>query len=111
MRHLQQICQKYSPYTKLIRIIATCFRFLKKSVSFRRRFGDLLDSTVNMRNKAEIAIMKIIQGTAFNEEFKILMQPPESRDKQLSEKNKLASLDLLIDDNGILRVGGRLEEA
>ena len=106
MRHLMRIYYKYSSYTKLNHIIATCFRFLTKSKSFRHRLGDLLDSTFYMNNKAENAIIKIIQNISFNEEFKILMQTPKNRDKQLSGKNKLTSLDLFIDDNRILCVVG-----
>ena len=64
MRHLLQMCHKYSIYTKLIRIIATCFRFLRKSKSVRRCLGDFLDSTVYMSNKSESAIIKIIQNNS-----------------------------------------------
>ena len=61
--------------------------------------------SVKERLKAETIMIKSAQGEALAAEL------AELRSGKLTKKNKLAALNLYLDSNGILRVGGRLQQA
>ena len=60
--------------------------------------------TVEDLSAAESAVVRCIQKDSFPEEVEAL-----SESKQLAAKSRLLSLDVFMDDEGILRVGGRLQ--
>jgi hypothetical protein len=65
----------------------------------RKRSSD----PVKAEQYAERTIIKIIQDSAFKEELKSL-----ETDKEIKKGSSLAKLDPFVDDDGIIRVGGRL---
>jgi len=89
------ILDKYSSYSKLLRIIAYCFRFLPTT----RHNGPL---TAEEINNAEIKILKLLQAVQFPDEIKRL------KDRFSTNKSKFANLNPFLDQNGLIRVGGRL---
>lgn len=98
------IWNKYSSLDKLIRIIAYCRRFLNlKSSSSKKNYTTYLN--VEEMNEALNICIKKSQGEDFSEELRNLKEKG-----RLDLKNRtLKSLNLFLDKNGIIRVGGRLE--
>ncbi|XP_018377310.1 PREDICTED: uncharacterized protein LOC108770304 [Trachymyrmex cornetzi] len=90
------IFQRYSSYSRMLRVTAWCLRFRPKN-TYR---GQLC---INELDEAEIRIIKIIQTCSFSRELKEL-----SNGKSMSKGN-IAALNPFIDENGLIRVGGRLK--
>ena len=65
-----------------------------------------LDGRFERRKRAEIVIIISVQKEVFAEEIKLI-----ENGKKLPKKSPLAKLSPVIDSNGLLRVGGRLERA
>lgn len=97
--YLIQKINSFSSYTRLIRTFARCFRFVPKYKRF-----DSLDVTELQR--AESAIIKIIQQAHFSDEIRMIQAK-----KPLKENSQILSLDPFIDNHGLLRVGGRTRKA
>ena len=83
-----------------------------KAVAWVRKFGDHLqgkavDNYVTIRDiqNAETAVWRYQQQQAFPQEIKAL-----SSSKPVSSDSNLGSLDPVISEDGILRVGGRLKK-
>ncbi|XP_039312392.1 uncharacterized protein LOC120359326 [Solenopsis invicta] len=103
---------KHESFGKICRIIAYCFRF----VDAARRSAD--ESKPNKQqymarsigieemNRAEKVILKQTQREGFPLELRSL-----ASNQDLPRKNKLKSLSPFIDDNGLIRIGGRLRHA
>ncbi|UYV84304.1 hypothetical protein LAZ67_X001786, partial [Cordylochernes scorpioides] len=95
---------KYSSFTKLSRVMAWCKRFIniaRKQPTQRLSFltsQDLKDSLLQ--------IVKIIQRCEFTPEINACI-----KNIPLPRKSKLISLNIFIDSQGILRVGGRLRHS
>ncbi|XP_067208500.1 uncharacterized protein [Linepithema humile] len=92
------ILNKYSSYLKLLRIVAYCLRVLPTN----KYTGSLIAEEIN---RAEIRVLKILQNTQFYDEMKKLA------DKVSINKGKLANLNPFLDENGLIRVGGRLQKS
>ncbi|XP_072400318.1 uncharacterized protein [Diabrotica undecimpunctata] len=93
----------YSDLTKLQRITSYILRFifnLRKSKS-ERKYGSL---SVEELNYANLKLIKLAQFESFAEEIKIIEQ-----NKSLPPKHKLSFLSPFLDEQGLLRVGGRLK--
>lgn len=97
--------ENYSNLSSLIRIIAYCLRFRKNCSSSRnsRDIGPL--KTLELRN-ALSCILKQVQNQSFASEFKHLCNS-----KPISPKSKIISLNPFLDENGLIRVGGRLRHS
>lgn len=93
-----------SSYYKLQRIIAHCVRFIYncKNSSTKEK-GPL---TVGQLKKASIFIIKIVQEECFKIEIESL-----KKQQKLIKTSKIKKLNPFLDVNGILRVGGRLQNA
>ncbi|UYV77268.1 hypothetical protein LAZ67_15000295, partial [Cordylochernes scorpioides] len=95
---------KYSSFTKLLRVIAWCKRLIyitRKQPTQRLSFltsQDLKDSLLQ--------IVKIIQRCEFTPEINACI-----KNIPLPRKSRLISLNIFIDSQGILRVGGRLRHS
>lgn len=63
---------------------------------------DIADPCAKEINAAEIQIIKILQATRFTDEIKKLQA------KTSTNKSKIANLNPFLDENGVIRVGGRL---
>ncbi|KAI4480451.1 hypothetical protein M0802_014213 [Mischocyttarus mexicanus] len=97
------LLRRYSSINKLKRVIARCFRFVRNASNCResRTKGEL---TVEELKKAEIAIIKSVQREAFADAIK---QTESGRGASAS----MVELSPFLDDQGILRVGGRLAKS
>ncbi|XP_043461940.1 uncharacterized protein LOC122498322 [Leptopilina heterotoma] len=94
-----EILKKFSSYSNMKRIIAYCLRF-KVTNHYK---GPLL---VTELKNAEKTILKLMQREAFNDEINSLKQQ-----KEINKKSKILALNPFLDQEGILRVGGRLKNA
>lgn len=96
------LLHKCSSLTKLKRITALCLRFKRNCLSThdKRNFGPL---TVQELNAALVQLLRVTQTECFHNEIQHLNQS-----KQLSSKSKILSLTPFLDQDGLLRVGGRL---
>ncbi|GBM64240.1 hypothetical protein AVEN_167265-1 [Araneus ventricosus] len=91
-------------YTKLIRIISYVFRFTANCrFPESKKFGPV---KADERVCAENSLIRMVQEGKFREEIRDL-----KRGKGVSNKSKLSSLNIFIDENGILKVGGRLKHS
>lgn len=93
-----------SSYIKLQKIIARCLRIASKNNNTKQNAYDHV--TVNELRKAEKCIIKIIQSNHFGTEIQLIKD-----EKQIHKRSTLKSLSPFIDNDGILRVSGRLKHA
>lgn len=101
---MESLVLKYSSWTKILRIVAWCLRFisnLRKSEVVKTNF--LQTSELN---EAQSLIIVNIQKQAFSEEIRALKSG-----RCLSSGSKLIMLYPFLDDKDILRVGGRLRNS
>jgi len=90
--------EKYSSDSKLRRIVAYCLRFRPGN----KHIGALCAEEIN---EAEMRILKIIQTAQFFDEIERL------KTKRTEIKGKFINLDTFLDQNGLIRVGGRLQKS
>ncbi|XP_070521658.1 uncharacterized protein [Cardiocondyla obscurior] len=88
--------QRFSSFSKLCRIIAYCLRFKLK----HRYTGALCADEIN---EAETRIIKIVQNLFFALDIKKLS------DTRSQYNGKFVNLNPFLDDQGLMRVGGRLQ--
>ena len=105
---LQTLITNSSEYYKCIRVIATMFRFrfnsrISKEFSALRNYQPLC---VQELIKAKITMLRFSQLTSFSSEINAL-----KNGKELSKNHKLVSLSPFIDSDGLLRVGGRVQNS
>ena len=94
------ILEKYSSFSKLLRVVAYCHLFVSKP-----RKGSINLSSFEY-NLALMSIVKLHQNLYFGKEIASL-----SRKINISNKSKLLSLNPFLDAKCLLRVGGRLDNA
>ncbi|XP_070531344.1 uncharacterized protein [Cardiocondyla obscurior] len=100
------ILTRYSSFLKLIRVVATCSRFVKKLLG---RPGISLTHhplTPKELEQSRKIVIRNIQKTGFANEIQYL-----SKYKSLPNSSPLLKLTPFIDGDGLLRVGGRLDNA
>ncbi|XP_073961981.1 uncharacterized protein [Choristoneura fumiferana] len=99
------LLQRYSSLDKLVRVVAYCKRWLNIMNEEKRRY---LRSylTHEERNTALITCIRMSQEIEFSEEIEDLQN-----DRQLKAKSRLLSLSAFLDEDRVLRVGGRLKHA
>ena len=117
---LGNIEEKYSCWLKMKRIMALMLKWKidteQKKQMMPRRSEKALDFSINNFNlpnvellqEAEKCIVKMMQLKYFNEELKQLKMKNKENVKISS---KISSLNPCLDENGIIRVGGRLEKS
>ncbi|XP_039305157.1 uncharacterized protein LOC105203973 [Solenopsis invicta] len=88
---------KYSSYSKLLRVIAYCLRFRPNN----KYSGTLCAEEINI---AETKILKLLQAHQFADTIQELSN-------NSIYKGKFANLSPFIDENGLVRVGGRLHKS
>ncbi|UYV81292.1 hypothetical protein LAZ67_20000677 [Cordylochernes scorpioides] len=99
-----EFLSKYSSFTKLLRVMAWCKRFInitRKQPTQRLSFLTSQDLKYSL-----LQIVKIIQRCEFTPEINACI-----KNIPLPRKSKLISLNIFIDSQGILRVGGRLRHS
>ncbi|CAG7825062.1 unnamed protein product [Allacma fusca] len=101
------LCERYSSIGRLQRITALVLRFRQnvkaKKNGWNKHTGPL---TVLELRLALQALIKTVQENEYSEELKAL-----SRKESISSRSKILSLCPILDQNGLLRVGGRLRKS
>ncbi|XP_029169999.1 uncharacterized protein LOC114939750 [Nylanderia fulva] len=95
------IIERFSSLSRLKRVTAYCLRLAKRSVQNTSQQSKLL--TVEELEHAMKRLIKDCQDHSFAEELHNL-----SNKKRLQSKSKLLTLNPFLDEEGIIRVGGRL---
>lgn len=99
------ICDRFSSLSKLQRVVAFMYRFFHNSrvKNGDRRNGNL---TADELTNAINVIVRLVQTSAFDCEIRLLTDA-----KPLPKRSKILSLTPFLDENGLLRVGGRIRHA
>ncbi|GFT30948.1 integrase catalytic domain-containing protein [Trichonephila clavipes] len=102
---LLPIINKCSSFVKLKRILAWCLRFKEnaKNPSSQRTIGSL---TATDLSRALICLIRNVQFVHFPLEIQCLL-----KGKQISKSSSVLNLSPFLDENSILRVGGRLKHS
>ncbi|XP_066595949.1 uncharacterized protein [Prorops nasuta] len=93
-----KIIEQFSSYSKLVRVIAYCMRFVKEN----KKRGVLSNEEIK---QAEVRLIRMIQNERFSAELKCL------REALIIKENRLASLNPFLNSDGLICVGGRLRNA
>ena len=97
---------KFSSWASLVKAIARLMRYVKELKGLTSRTNEA--TSLEERKDAELTIIGIVQRATFSEEIQSLQHKKElSKDKTC----RLHRLNPFLDEQGILRVGGRLEHA
>ncbi|XP_043263452.1 uncharacterized protein LOC122403788 [Colletes gigas] len=109
---------RFSSYSRLVRIVAYCRKFVDRLKSKTRENSQTLAVQPNATNswqsfltarelaRSEETIIKLVQQECFGKEISDLQAA-----NPLAQTSKLASLNPFLDSKGLLRVGGRLRNA
>lgn len=98
-----EIIQRFSSLTRLVRVEAYCRRFGRRCRKQEVCHGSL---TVQELEEALIGIVKRVQRSYFKQEVDKLQ-----KGKPLEKNNKIYNLDPFMDAEGVMRVGGRLHKS
>ncbi|KAJ8917026.1 hypothetical protein NQ315_012944 [Exocentrus adspersus] len=95
----------YSSLKKVKNVMAYCLRFISnmRLTKSERAVGEL---TVNELDKSLEKLIWLAQHESFSEEYKLL-----TSNKNLNGKSALIRLSPFLDQNGLIRVGGRLKNS
>lgn len=93
-----EILGRFSNYSRLLRIVAYCLRF-KTSNSYRGKI------TIAEITQAEQRVLTLIQQSQFSNEIRSISEAGGAK------TCRLAALSPIVDERGLLRVGGRLQNA
>lgn len=97
------ILERFSTFTRLIRVTAYCFRFFRavKGEPFNESF-----LTSAELQASQLTWIRAVQKQAFSDEMTTL-----KAGRALPARSPLRGLHPILDDSGLLRVGGRLQSA
>lgn len=98
------IISKYSSWSKLLRVLTYCFRFINNCLHPENKCSGFLTTEEIERTKT--IIVKMIQRSEFEEDISLLL-----KSKPLKTSSKILCLNPFLDKEGVLRVGGRLKNA
>lgn len=99
---VKDLWNRVSVWSKLLRVIAWCLRFLRRLKGEKKQSPFL--ETVELQ-KAHNLIIRLVQRSEFSSEITLLEKARGLR------KSRLVSLNPFLDSEGLLRVGGRLRHA
>jgi len=109
------IFNRFSKFSRLIRVIAFCYRFIKncskKNINslqsdYEGKIGKVRSLSIEELEQSELALVRIVQREAFKTELCAL-----EGNKPVNKNSNILNLNPFIDAHGILRVGGRLRHA
>lgn len=103
-RTLLDRLSKFSNWKRAVKAIAYLKRYAKQIKGLKPKTSEA--TSVEERQEAGLFIIKLAQEDVFSHEIKSLKQGKEVRPKD--KTNKLHKLSPFVDENGVLRVGGRL---
>ncbi|XP_028267113.1 uncharacterized protein LOC114439388 isoform X2 [Parambassis ranga] len=95
--------QKFSDWSRRVRAVA---RLKQKIREFKGVMHTDEGTSLEERKEAELVSIKLAQEQAFSQEIKSLKQK-----KAVSKTSNLHKLNPFLDEEGVLRVGGRLRQA
>lgn len=96
--------ERFSSFNMLLRVTAYILRFFKNCTNSKEKIiGELKIEEINC---ARQTIMKIVQNSVFKAEISTI-----NKGSALPSSSKLIKLNPKIDENGMLRIGGRLSHA
>ncbi|GFU58837.1 integrase catalytic domain-containing protein [Trichonephila clavipes] len=98
--YLLEIIAKYSSFSRLIRVIAWCKRYIK-NCRLSRVTGVLTSKEVDDATKI---VIQTVQESQFHSEIQLL-----NKKHPLPNSSKLLPLSIFLDTDGIIKVGGRLK--
>lgn len=98
---------KFSDWFRMVKAIARLKRHVKETKGLQPRSWEA--TSLEARTEAELTIIKMVQEATFSKEIQCLQSHKETQVKD--KANNLHRLNPLLDDQGILRVGGRLTHA
>ncbi|CAG7720564.1 unnamed protein product, partial [Allacma fusca] len=101
--HDLTILNRFSTLLRLIRVTAYCLRFLNNTRKIRKRLETNFLSTMELQSSLRLWI-RFVQESVFLTEIHSLRI-----NQTIAVSSRLRSLNPFLDDNEILRVGGRLE--
>ncbi|XP_062534373.1 uncharacterized protein LOC134203539 [Armigeres subalbatus] len=101
-----QLFARFSSYTKLRRVVAYCLKYIDDAL--RAKIQGITKTTTNVLlttdlEAADCTLARLAQAQLYSEEL--------SSNDQTIKSSPLKFLKPRLDDNGILRVGGRLSNA
>ncbi|XP_025407359.1 uncharacterized protein LOC112681309 [Sipha flava] len=98
------ILNKFSNLSKLLRVIAYCLRFVHNArQNTEKKIGQIQREEIN---NANMVAVKLVQKNIWQEELIKL-----SKSEPISSNSRLLRLKPFVDENGLLRVGGRLKNS
>ncbi|XP_046392178.1 uncharacterized protein LOC124160386 [Ischnura elegans] len=102
---VNQLIQRYSSLSKLQRVTAYCLQFRHNASKSRteRKMGELTAREIEV---ALTQLMKAAQSEVFFNELHDLQ-----RKNQVSSKSSLKMLHAFLDENNVIRVGGRISSS
>ncbi|KAF8784540.1 hypothetical protein HNY73_010203 [Argiope bruennichi] len=105
---IDSLIEKYSSYTKLINVLCFCIRFINncKTGKVNNSTGIIEPITSKERIFARNIIVKYVQTVFFDAEINCIRS-----NQIMPKKSPLSALCPFIDKDGLLRVGGRLQNA
>ncbi|KAJ8973953.1 hypothetical protein NQ317_008006 [Molorchus minor] len=95
----------FSSLTRLKRVMAYCLRFIRnlRQHKDQRQYGVLTHEELQLSMQV---LLRLAQQESFPTEFQSL-----TKNQVVDKTSKLISLTPFLDDNGIIRVGGRLKHS
>lgn len=96
---------KFSDWSRIVRAVARLKRFVKEFKRIQPRTNEA--TSLEERRESEIFIIKLVQEEAFTEDIQKIKQKKDT----LNKRNKLHQLNAFLDENNVLRVGGRLSQS
>ena len=100
---LVECVSRFSSWTKAVGVVS----YLQRT--FKKNKPRTVATTVTERKEAEVLIFKELQRTAFKNE--VLSLSKKEQNAKLPRQSSLLKLDPFIDEQGLIRVGGRLENS
>lgn len=95
----------YSTFSKTVRVMAYCIRFINGCKSSNGKKMSLVLTAPELQ-EAELKLIQITQKEMFFREMENLQMG-----KELNKRSQLSSLHPYLDGDGIIRVGGRLQNS
>ena len=109
---LMNLIERHSSYNKLWRVMAWILRF-KNNCSTKPKLSGSL--TAKEKQDAFFKIVSIVQQQQWPKELQVLDQQQTTEDNgklvSVMRTSNICNLNPFLDENGILRVGGRLENS
>nr|XP_046208328.1 uncharacterized protein LOC124037560 [Oncorhynchus gorbuscha] len=106
-RSLLDHLHKFSDWARVVKAIARLKRHVKEAIGLKLRSSEA--TSIEERREAELTIIKMVQEAAFSHEIHNLRHQKDIKTKD--KASKLRKLSPFLDEQGILRVGGRLAHA